>query len=192
MKRPAFYHVALSFAGEDREYVDEVAKILRRKGVKLFYDRFEEANLWGKNLYEYLNDIYQHSTMFTIAFLSQHYARKLWTNHERTSAQARAFQENSDYILPVRFDDTVIPGILPTTGYIEAKSKSPNELAELVIQKLASVDIVIEPPPRIEVIRSDNCRGDDNYAAISWGYPEVADEHGVRLKDYVLVTPLAY
>lgn len=37
--------IALSFAGEDREYVDQVANLLRDSGVKVFYDKFEEANL---------------------------------------------------------------------------------------------------------------------------------------------------
>ena len=36
------YHIALSFAGEDREYVDKVAHQLQEKGVKVFYDKFEE------------------------------------------------------------------------------------------------------------------------------------------------------
>jgi hypothetical protein len=42
------YDVTLSFAGEDREYVGQVAKILESKGTKVFYDKFEEADLWGK------------------------------------------------------------------------------------------------------------------------------------------------
>jgi hypothetical protein len=48
-------------------------------------------------------------------FISSHYARKLWTNHERKSAQARAFKERSEYLFPARFDDTDVPGILSTT-----------------------------------------------------------------------------
>lgn len=39
------YHVALSFAGEDREYVDKVATCLHKKGVKVFYDKFEDTDL---------------------------------------------------------------------------------------------------------------------------------------------------
>ena len=38
-------------------------------------------------------------------------------------------------ILPVKFDDTEIPGILETTGYIDANVKSPANLALLVAQK---------------------------------------------------------
>ena len=41
------YHVALSFAGEDRDYVEKVAIQLRAAGVEVFYDLFHEADLWG-------------------------------------------------------------------------------------------------------------------------------------------------
>lgn len=53
------YDVALSFAGEDREYVKRVADILHAIDVKVFYDEFYEIRTWGKNLYEEFDDIYQ-------------------------------------------------------------------------------------------------------------------------------------
>jgi len=49
------YDVALSFAGEDREYVEIVADILHELGVKVFYDKYEEADLWGRDLYTHLD-----------------------------------------------------------------------------------------------------------------------------------------
>src|SRR5688572_3604856 len=104
------FDIALSFAGEDRQFVDEVANILRGKGVSIFYDKFEETELWGKNLYEHLSDVYSNQALYTIMFISEHYNKKLWTNHERKAAQSRAFQENQEYILPARFDNTEIPG----------------------------------------------------------------------------------
>ena len=45
------YDVALSFAGEDRPYVQAVAETLRSLKARVFYDAFEEADLWGKDLY---------------------------------------------------------------------------------------------------------------------------------------------
>ena len=57
MTRQVEFDIALSFAGEDRNYVDQVAHILKSKGISVFYDKFEEANLWGKNLYDYLHNV---------------------------------------------------------------------------------------------------------------------------------------
>jgi hypothetical protein len=113
------FDVALSFAGEDREYVNTIADQLRKHGIKVFYDRYEQATLWGKDLYEHLDHVYQRAARYCVLFASEHYARKVWTNHERKSAQSRALHENEEYILPVRFDDTEIPGLRPTVGYID-------------------------------------------------------------------------
>ena len=135
------YDVALSFAGEDRNYVEQVAKELDANGVKVFYDKFEVADLWGKDLYSHLTEVYNKQTRFTIMFVSEYYASKLWTNHERKAAQAKAFTQNSEYILPVRIDDTDIPGILPTTAYIRSNEYSPAQLVSLIIKKLTNAKI---------------------------------------------------
>lgn len=87
---PRKFHVALSFAGEDRVYVEAVAKALQAEGIKVFYDKFEEVDLWGQDLYTRLSDVYQNRALFTVMFVSEAYRKKLWTNHERSSAQARA------------------------------------------------------------------------------------------------------
>ena len=69
-------------------------------------------------------------------FISKHYEEKIWTNHERRSALTKAIEEKEEYILPARFDDTEIPGIRPTIGYVDLQQKSPSEFAELIIKKL--------------------------------------------------------
>jgi hypothetical protein len=113
------HDIALSFAGEDRAYVEKVAKYLKEKSIKVFYDEYEKTKLWGKDLYNHLDEVYQKKARYCVMFLSCYYAEKLWTNHERKSAQARAFTEKGEYILPARFDNTEIPGIPPTIGYID-------------------------------------------------------------------------
>lgn len=130
------YEVALSFAGEDRAYVGQVAQLLRETGRNVFYDEFETAKLWGKDLYQYLNKIYRDQAMICLVFVSSHYARKLWTSHELKSLQARALSENREYVLPVRFDDTALPGLNDTVAYIDATKVSPKELVALTNDKL--------------------------------------------------------
>jgi uncharacterized protein (TIGR00288 family) len=133
------YDVCLSFAGEDRAYVKQVADALQARGIRVFYDEYERSQLWGKNLYIHLDDVYRRMARYCIVFISEHYAEKLWTNHERESAQARAFSASEEYLLPVRFDDTAIPGIRPTTGYIDLRATSPEELAGLIAEKLGRI-----------------------------------------------------
>jgi TIR domain len=133
------YDVALSFAGEDRLLIDSIASCLDKKGIKVFYDDYEKANLWGKDLYEHFDAVYSKGARYCVMFLSEQYAKKLWTNHERKSAQTRAFQQNQEYILPVKLDDTEIPGIRPTVGYIDGRENSPEDICNLIMEKLGYV-----------------------------------------------------
>ncbi len=133
------YEVVLSFAGEDREYVEKVSAFLKANGVKFFYDKYEEVSLWGKDLAEHLDKVYRGSARYCVMFISKHYAEKVWTNHERKSALARAIEEKEEYILPVRFDDTEIPGVRPTLGYIKLDNIAPEKLGELILQKLGRI-----------------------------------------------------
>lgn len=131
------YDVALSFAGEDRHYAKQLAELLEAGGYSVFYDDFERAQLWGKNLYVDLSSVYRDLARYCVVFMSKHYARKPWTNHERRSAQARAFEEDREYILPVRIDDTEIPGILPTDGYLDLRSMSIEKIYQILVEKLS-------------------------------------------------------
>lgn len=144
--------VCLSFAGEDRNYVRKVAEGLRKRGVRVFFDEYEKASLWGKDLYVHLDDIYRKSAYYCILFASENYKKRLWTNHERISAQARAIEQNEEYILPVRFDDTEIPGLRPTIGYIDLRITPCSELIEIICEKLDGRVYVNFLPPDFDLL----------------------------------------
>ena len=129
------YEVCLSFAEERRMYVGRVAYRFKSHGVRVFYDEYERAELWGSDLYSYLDKVYREECRHCIVFVSKEYAEKSWTNHELRSAQARELREKG-YILPVRFDDTPIPGLPETVGYIDLNRTSPTELVDLALRKL--------------------------------------------------------
>ena len=130
------YDVAISFAGEDRNVARQIAQLLEAHELKIFFDEFELATLWGKDLYEYLADVYSNQARYCIMLISKYYAKKAWTTHERKNAQARAFRENREYILPVKLDDTMIPGIPETIGYLDFRKLSVEEVIDAVLTKL--------------------------------------------------------
>jgi hypothetical protein len=130
------YDVSLSFAGEDREIAERLANALRTKDVRVFYDAFEKDVLWGKNLYEYLTRIYTEDSRYTVLLLSKHYAEKSWTTLERQSAQARALREGREYILPIRLDDTQIPGLPETVGYVSLSNTTIEQIVDMILRKL--------------------------------------------------------
>ena len=144
------YDVGLSFAGEQREYAEQVATDLRSRGIRPFYDDYEKDTLWGKDLYAHLSEIYQHMCRYCIIFISKEYAEKVWPNRERQSAQARAIEERQEYILPARFDDTQIPGLLDTVGYVDLTQTTPSEIGELIAGKLGKETRQHYLPPTLD------------------------------------------
>lgn len=129
------FDVALSFAGEQRDYVRKVAEILSSKGIKIFYDEFHQSQMWGRHLPEYFQQVYYANSRWCIMFVSADYVSKMWPVQERKYAIDRDVKQLGGYILPVRFDDTPVPGLSSSIGYQDATKVTPEQLAHLFLQK---------------------------------------------------------
>lgn len=138
------YDVAVSFAGEDRDYVESVVRSLKELDITVFYDEDEVAALWGENLVDALQAIYTKRARYAILFVSQAYATKKWTSHERATIRAtiqdRALQQaTSPYVLPIRLDDTELPGMPSTVSYLDAREHDVAAIVDAVSYKLGQV-----------------------------------------------------
>jgi hypothetical protein len=132
------FDVAVSFAGEDRELVDEIVGLAKAKGIRVFYDEDFRFESWGRDLIEYFTDVYQHQARYAVMFISSHYAEKVWTRQERRSILSRALNDQSEYALPVRLDDTALDGLLPTVGYLDARREGVAGIATAIAAKVSS------------------------------------------------------
>jgi hypothetical protein len=130
------YDVCLSFAGEDRAYVEMIARGLQAAGMRVFYDADEPGELLGKELTEHFHHIYREASRYCVMFISASYAAKPWARLERRSALERALEEEGEYILPLRFDDTELPGLRSTIGYLDLHAFSPDAVIDLLVEKL--------------------------------------------------------
>lgn len=163
MGRVYDYDIALSYAGENRAYVEQVAKLLEETGLRIFYDGFEAGRLLGKNLYDHFVDLYTNRAKCCVIFASEQYKAKRWTSLERQSAQARALEESGEYILLARFDDTKIPGVLDTTAYCDLRDTPLVEFVQLLLDK-------VKTPP--EEIRRAALDWRANGYDVGWLLPE--------------------
>lgn len=132
------YDVALSFAGEDREIVTKVANELTKHGVKVFFDAYETATLWGKDLGQHFDEVFRKKAGFVILFVSKHYVAKPWPQHEFKSALSTAILEKREYLLPVRIDNSELIGLQPTIAYL--KESDPVKIAQLFLEKRSSLN----------------------------------------------------
>ncbi|MDE2875058.1 MAG: TIR domain-containing protein [Gemmatimonadota bacterium] len=147
------YQVALSFAGEQRDYVEEVARHLQSRSIAVFYDGFEEVGLWGRSGVEAFHAAFAEQSAYVVMFISEAYVSKAWPSHERRSALSRMIEEEDQYILPVRFDDTRVPGLPADTLYLSAHDYTTAQLATMIAQKLGVQPFAGKasevPPPRM-------------------------------------------
>ena len=153
------YEVALSFAGEQREYVEDVALHLQSRGIAVFYDNFELSDLWGRNLSEELHDVYENRSNFVVMFISDEYVEKAWPQHERRAILSRAIRQRREYILPVRFDNTDVPGMASDVMYLSAADYVPAALATMIAKKLGMKAFDGKasdaPPPRMTALAGE-------------------------------------
>jgi glucokinase len=182
------FEVALSYASEDRPYVRRVADRLAAHGVSFFYDEFAKTLIWGEELPETFNDIFGGKARFAVAFISAHYVSKPWPRYEGRSALAKALVEHRTYFLPVKLDNSDLPGLRRTVGFIDARSTSPEELADMIMEKLAAapvprssgaahlvVETPVETPDEIRSKERDEAlvkavrNGEDLYIAMDLG-----------------------
>jgi len=166
MKSHGFrYDFVISYAGEDKAYAKRLYDVLVENGAEVFFA--PQADLWGKNLYEHLAEIYSKKGRFCILLISQHYVQKPWTRHEWRNAQERALQDaDTDYILPIQIDDTELPGLPSTIAYLDVRKNTVDDIAHLALQKLDTVSVsvledggslkssIIAPPNTSSFVRS--------------------------------------
>jgi TIR domain len=136
------WDVALSYASAQRDYVEQVARALKARGLRCFYDADEQIDLWGRYLAEELPVVYGEQAAAVVVFISAEYVERDWTRLERRAALSRAVRERREYVLPARFDDTPLPGLLSDLADIGLKDRNPEQFARLVATKLARLGVL--------------------------------------------------
>lgn len=150
------FKVALSFPGERREYVGEIAAALKRRlrhGL-VFYDRDFTSLLARPNLDTLLQKIYRRNSELVVVFLSKEYEKKDWCGLEwRAIREIIMERENSTHsVMFMRFDDAPVEGVFKHDGYIDLNAHSPSEAANFILQRVESNSRErVELPPRRDV-----------------------------------------
>lgn len=132
------YDIAVSFAGEHRDYVSRTVDACKQLGLKVFYDKDKNNEWWGSNYIRQQRNIYSSETRFFVPFLSAEYMSKPIPMDEFSSAMMTAVKQGDGYILPVLMDDTKIPPDLlhPHIHYLRASEHTPEQLARELLRKV--------------------------------------------------------
>lgn len=136
------FDVALSFPGESRALLEGVAANLERLlgPDRYFYDNNYKALLARPALDDLLQDIYRNRARLIVVFIGSDYERKEWCGLEFRAIKDIIKEKHHDRIMFVRLDDGPVKGVFGTDGYINAEKETPASIADMISDRLASLE----------------------------------------------------
>jgi hypothetical protein len=131
------FAVALSFPGERREFVQQVAQqVAATYGVeRVLYDRFHEAEFARMDLDVYLPGLYRTESELVVVFLCPEYLGKKWCGLECRHIRQLLGTPEAERIMLVSFEppgDLAPLGIVSGDGYLNVAGRSPGDIAEQI------------------------------------------------------------
>ena len=148
------YQVALSFAGEQRDYVEEVARHLAARSIAVFYDGFEAVQLWGKDAAEAFHEVYSDACdICRDVYLKRLRHQSLDPTRTPVDAEPNAERGRGSMFFPFVLTTHRCRACPTNTLYLNAHQFSPAELSAEIARKLGipafagkASDV---PPPRM-------------------------------------------
>ena len=128
------------------------------------YDESQTAKLGGGDFVTHIAELYRTKAYYCVMFISRHYPLQTWTEAERTAAQDHSLREADEYILPIRLDDTEVPGIMEASGFRDLRQTPLEGLVNLVEQKLSEAKGRLGPPSPSHDLRSGHIPSSDHPA----------------------------
>lgn len=152
------FDVLLSFAGAERHYARAIHDIAVANGLSVFLDEEFQAEIWGKNLVEYLHDAYSKRGRFVVALISKEYCERAYAKVERRAALDRLINQSAEYLLPVCVDDSWIPGLPRSTAYLDIRKIGVLGVCQILVEKVVGKKRSLSIPPGLRIPRVPNGR----------------------------------
>lgn len=111
-----------------------VAAVVGRNRV--LFDDYLIAELARPDLDLYLGDLYRNHSALLVPFLCSDYQRKKWCRLEWRQMRDIIFNFEGERLMPFRFDDSIVEGFLSIDGYIEVVNRSPETIANLILERI--------------------------------------------------------
>jgi len=133
------FQVGLSFPGEARQLVEEIAQGLERAigPDSYFYDKNYVAQLARPNLDFLLQDIYRNRSKLVVVFIGGDYQLKDWCGIEwRAIRQIITERQDANRIMFIRTDDGEVDGVFRTDGFVDARLYDAGRLADMIVERI--------------------------------------------------------
>jgi hypothetical protein len=154
------YDLAVSFAGEQRDYVAQTVTACKGLGLRVFYDKDKNNDWWGNSFIRDQRAVYSSRTRYFVPFISAEYLSKPIPMDEFSSAMMTAVKQGDGYILPVLMDDVEVPADLlhPHIGYLRSRDYTPQQLAEQLQQRVGTATKAGQAAAKLGTVVSEALR----------------------------------
>jgi len=131
------FDVALSFPGESRALVEEIAGELENSlgPNSYFYDNNYVSQLAQPSLDTLLKGIYKRAKL-DVVFIGADYQSKNWCGVEFKSIREIIFAREHARVMFIRTDDGEVEGVSKIDGYIDARKFPPSRIADFICDRV--------------------------------------------------------
>lgn len=132
-----FFDVSLSFPGEARALVAQVASELEHRigPNSYFYDHNYLSQLARPSIDTLLQDIYRHRSKLIVVFIGSDYQKKNWCGLEWRAIREIIFEREHNRVMFVKIDDGEVEGVFTTDGYIDSRNFDATTIAHFIHER---------------------------------------------------------
>lgn len=133
------FRIAFSFAGEKREFVEKVARILAERfgEDRILYDKYHNAEFSRSDLAFYLPDLYEKDADLIVAVFCPDYDKKEWCGLEWNVTYGLLKQRKIGEVMLTRFERVEGKGLRGLAGYTDLDGLTPQQAAAEILERLA-------------------------------------------------------
>lgn len=129
------WDVFLSYAAEDTEWVKLLANKLKSLHLRVFDPYSTPPEFWGQSRDEIITTIFPATCPTVFILLSGAYTASVQSTHELAIILEAALGKERSLVLPAHLDDSPIPEPIRSVAILDARSTSPEAVAERVEAK---------------------------------------------------------
>ena len=133
------FRIALTFAGENRKLVEEIAQILATLFGRdsILYDKFHQAEFARPDLASHLPNLYKNESDLVVLVFCDDYENKQWCKLEWRAIYSLIMNMKDQVIMLMRFNRLEPVGLHGLAGLIELGGLSAFQVAGLILERLA-------------------------------------------------------
>src|ERR1043166_3312984 len=131
------FRIALSYAGEKRDFVEQVAAILalRFGEAAILYDKFHQGEFSRSDLAFYLPDLYEKEAELVVAVFCPDYENKEWCGLERNATFGLIKKRKASEVMLTRFNHVEGKGLRGLAGYTDLDELMPEQAASVILER---------------------------------------------------------